>query len=98
MTEAPRTIDVVGFMDLAHLFRTRGWTSPHTIPLEAPIDGVALLRLLEVPEDDVECLFVNHHAVGPADAVVRPGDRVAVVPPGVPGPHRYGLGIWHPRK
>jgi hypothetical protein len=94
MTDAAGTIDVVGFMDLARLFRDRGWASPHRIPLEAPIDGLALLRLLEVPETEVECLFVNHHAIGAAHAIVRPGDRVALVPPGVPGPHRYSLGIW----
>lgn len=27
------------------------------------------------------------------DAVVHPGDRVARVPPGVPGPHRLLLGF-----
>lgn len=96
MTETPTTIDVVGFMDLAALFRTRGWASPHQVRLDAPIDGSALLRLLDVPDAAVECLFVNHHAFGPAAAIVRPGDRVALVPPGVPGPHRYSLGIWQP--
>ncbi|NLH83024.1 MAG: MoaD/ThiS family protein [Phyllobacteriaceae bacterium] len=93
MSGSGGTIEVVGFMDLASVFRARGWTSPHRVSLDAPIDGVTLLRLLDVPDEAVECLFVNHHAIGPADAVVRPGDRVAVVPPGVPGPHRYSLGI-----
>lgn len=93
MTEPADTIDVVGFMDLAGLFRTRGWASPHRLALAGPIDGRALLRELDVPEAAVECLFVNHHAVGVSRAVIHPGDRVALVPPGVPGPHRHSLGI-----
>lgn len=88
------TIDVVGFMDLASLFRSRGWTSPHRMRLDGEIDGDELLRRLDVPDAAVECLFVNHHAMMVAAARIRPGDRVAVVPPGVPGPHRFSLGIW----
>lgn len=88
------TIEIVGFMDLASLFRRRGWSSPHVIPLAEPIDGWTLLQRLDVPRADVECVFINHHALGIADAVIRPGDRVALVPPGVPGPHRFCLGIY----
>lgn len=93
MTAEPGTVEIVGFMDLAGLFRSRGWTSPHRLPLDAPIDGTTLLARLEVPDTAVECLFVNHFAIAPDKAVIRPGDRVALVPPGVPGPHRYSLGI-----
>lgn len=88
------TIDVVGFMDLASLFRRRGWSSPHVVPLAEPIDGPTLLARLDVPDDAVECVFINHHALGLTDAIIHPGDRVALVPPGVPGPHRFCLGIY----
>ncbi len=94
MNGTPDTVEVVGFMDLAGLFRARGWTSPHRLPLAGPIDGFELLVRLDVSFDAVESLFVNHKAIGLADAVIRPGDRVALVPPGVPGPHRFCLGIW----
>lgn len=94
----PGAVDVVAFMDLASLFRRRGWASPHHLPLDETIDGPALLRRLEVAEEAVECLFVNHTAFGVDSAVIRPGDRVALVPPGVPGPHRYSLGIWQKPK
>jgi hypothetical protein len=98
MSEAPTTIDVVGFMDLARLFKERGWRSPHVMPLDRPIGGLELLARLEVSPDAVESLFVDHRAIGLFDAVIRPGSRVALVPPGVPGPHRFCLGIWrgHP--
>ena len=98
MTGQANGIEVVGFMDLARHFRARGWKSPHYIELSQPIDGPTLLALVEVADEAVECLFVNHKAIAVADAVVSPGDRVALVPPGVPGPHRYSLGIWRRPK
>lgn len=98
MNDTPDGIDIVGFMDLSSLFRSRGWTSPHRLPLDAPMTGPELLALLDVPDEAVECFFVNHLAIGVERAVVKPGDRVALVPPGVPGPHRYSLGIWRRPK
>jgi hypothetical protein len=94
VSDAPEDIEVVGFMDLAGLFKARGWSSPHRLPLAGPIGGIDLLMRLDVSLDAVESLFVNHKAIGLAEAVIRPGDRVALVPPGVPGPHRFCLGIW----
>ena len=94
MTDQSNGIGVVGFMDLASVFRARGWKSPHFIEVSGPIDGATLLRLVDVADEAVECLFINHKAIAVAEAVIRPGDRVALVPPGVPGPHRYSLGIW----
>jgi molybdopterin converting factor small subunit len=41
---------------------------------------------------DVEGVFINgkiHHI----DSVLRDGDRVAIFPPGTPGPYRLLLGI-----
>ncbi|TBW38430.1 MoaD/ThiS family protein [Siculibacillus lacustris] len=94
MTNPASAIEVVGFMDLAGEFRARGWASPHLVALAVPVGGAELLDLLEVPQAAVESLFVNHKAIGVDDAVIRPGDRVALVPPGVPGPHRFCLGIY----
>jgi hypothetical protein len=88
------TIEIRGFMDLAAVFRARGWATPHVIDLDEPIDGAALLRRLDVPREQVESLFVNRRAIGLDAAVIHPGDRVALVPPGVPGPHRFCLGIY----
>jgi hypothetical protein len=87
-------IEIRGFMDLAALFRARGWATPHFLDLDGPIDGAALLRRLDIPREQVESLFVNRRAIGLDAAVINPGDRVALVPPGVPGPHRFCLGIY----
>ncbi|MEZ4484545.1 MAG: MoaD/ThiS family protein [Syntrophotaleaceae bacterium] len=42
-------------------------------------------------------VFINNTARG-LDAVVRPGDKVAFISSGVPGAHRYSLGIHAARK
>ncbi len=48
---------------------------------------------LELPEAMVEVIFINGKAHTPANAVIHPGDRVALAPPGVPGPYRVLLGF-----
>jgi hypothetical protein len=88
------SIELRGFMDLAALFRARGWATPHVVQLDAPVGGAELLRRLDIARDQVESLFVNRRAIGLDAAVISPGDRVALVPPGVPGPHRFCLGIY----
>ncbi len=47
---------------------------------------------LGLPLDRIEAVFCNHSARG-LDHVVMPGDRVAFVPHGTPGPWRMLLGI-----
>lgn len=67
------------------------------MPLEVEIPGettgAQLLAMLDIPPEKVEVLFVNGKAFNPSMAVVVGGDRVALVPPGVPGPYRALLGF-----
>ena len=48
-----------------------------------------------MPREKIEGVFINGNA-GPLDRTVRPGDRVAYVPPGTPGPYRVILGLVNP--
>ena len=89
----PGTIELRGFMQLEGRFRDRGWPNPHHFQLDRKVDGPELLALLDVPPEEVEVIFVNHTAYPMHQAVVHPGDRVALAPPGVPGPHRLLLGF-----
>lgn len=76
-------------------FRTeRGLSCDFAV--EVPEEGVVASDLaleLGLPLDWVEGVFVNHtvHGVG---AKVSPGDRIAFVPRGTPGPHRVFLGLY----
>ncbi len=54
-----------------------------------------LISGLGLEEGDVEGAFVNGK-IRCVDTVLRDGDRVGLVPPGTPGPHRVYLGL-HPR-
>ena len=69
---------------------------PYTLTVEVPPQGVAARDLavsLGLPPDRIEGVFVNHglRSIG---VHVSPGDRVAFVPYGTPGPHRVLLGLF----
>ena len=63
-------------------------------PMEIP-DGTTvkdLVVLLSLDPGDVEAIFVNG-TVQSWHKPLKDGDRVAMVPPGTPGPYRVLLGI-----
>lgn len=64
-------------------------------PEGVPARGVAVE--LDLPVDEIEGVFINH-VVQSLDGLIRPGDRVAFVPPGTPGPHRFMLGLYRAGK
>lgn len=87
-----KTIELRVFTFLTTLFRERNWPIPMTVPLTTPVTGCELLTLLEIDSTKVEAMFINGKA-GPLTATIHPGDRVALLPPGTPGPYRVLLGI-----
>lgn len=86
-------IEIRAFMGLSDTFRERNWGNPKLVDVQGEMTGNALLALLGIPEDAVEVVFVNGKAYTPDMAVVNGGDRVALAPPGVPGPYRVLLGF-----
>lgn len=91
-------IELIAFMGLRQLFKDRGWSIPHFLEVNSDMTGEELLGFLSIDSAKVESLIVNRSAIAVEDAVIRPGDRVALVPPGVPGPHRLLLGIHGQKK
>ena len=88
------TVTVRIFGSLRPLRAERGL--PCTLTVEVPQGGIAARDLavsLGLPPDKIEGVFVNHvmHGIG---VLVSPGDRVAFVPYGTPGPHRVCLGLY----
>lgn len=86
-------IEIRAFMGLSQLFRQRNWTSPHQIAAQGQLTGTELLAMLDIQPEQVEVIFINGKVYRPADAVIQPGDRVALAPPGTPGPYRVLLGF-----
>lgn len=87
------TIELRGFMGLVDVFKARNWSIPYLLNLEDEITGSNLLTMLKIDEKQVEIFFINGKVFLPYDAVIKPGDRVALVPPGTPGPYRVLLGF-----
>lgn len=94
MTEQnKKTIEVRGFLHLDAIFRKRYGTIPLILDLDEPITGTALAEKLEIPLDQIEVIFVNGF-VQALDFIINPGDRIAFLPPGCPGPYRIALGFY----
>jgi len=88
-----KMLEIRGFMWLSEVFRERSWSNPYQFSLQTEVTGLELLAMLDISADKVEGIFVNGHASPAALSIINPGDRVALVPPGMPGPHRVLLGI-----
>ena len=52
---------------------------------------------LKIPTDKIEAVFCNGK-IQPIDKTVFPGDRIAFLPYGTPGPYRVFLGIVKGKK
>jgi len=77
-----------------HTFR-RQQGLPPVAELFLPEEGKAAMDValeLGLPLNDIEGVFCNHKVYG-LDHILRPGDSLAFIPTGVPGPHRFMLGI-----
>ena len=85
-------VEIRGFGGLRQVFADRQWSFPLSVQLERELTGPELLEKLEIPRDQVEAIMING-LVRSFDQVIKPGDRVALVPPGTPGPYRVLLGI-----
>ncbi len=86
------TIELRGFATLQQVLKSRGLSYPELIEVGEGITGYQLLSKLEITEDHVEALFVNGTVKG-LNHDILPEDRVALVPPGTPGPYRVILGL-----
>jgi len=74
--------------------------APASLEIVVPDEGTtaeAIAADLELPAEFIEGVFCNHTVYG-LDHVIRPGDRIAFVPYGTPGPHRFCLGLYSAGK
>lgn len=88
-----KTIEVRGFLQLDARLRKITGKLPLILPLAQPTTGRALAQQLGIEPREVEIIFVNGF-VEELDHEIRPGDRMAFLPPGCPGPYRIALGFY----
>jgi molybdopterin converting factor small subunit len=91
--EGKKTIEIRGFLHLDKILRKKHGTLPLIHELQAAIKGIDLAKILEIPLEEIEVIFVNGF-VQTLDHIIHPGDRVAFLPPGCPGPYRIALGFY----
>jgi len=87
------TIEIRVFMGLTQVFKERNWSIPFLVTVEEGTTGSELISKLDLVGEQVEIIFINGKVFLPQDAVIHSGDRVALVPPGTPGPYRVMLGF-----
>lgn len=85
-------IEVRGFSFIKEIFDRRNWPFPLRVKLEKECTAAELAEKLEIPRDKIEAVFING-VVSKMEGAIKPGDRVAFVPPGTPGPYRVILGM-----
>ena len=88
-----RTVEVRAFGRLNKIFKDQGWPFPAYIKLKEECTVRELAERLELPLDVIEAVFINGRVYSLEKGRVRPGDRIAFLPPGTPGPYRVMLGI-----
>lgn len=86
-------VEIRGFMFLRDIFKECNWPIPYYFKLERECDSIALAKMLKLPLDMIEAVFINGKAHPLGEGLIKPGDRVAFLPPGTPGPCRVLLGI-----
>jgi sulfur carrier protein ThiS len=90
-------IDVLAFGKLHFLFAERNWPIPMTYEMAKPLTAAELCKELKIPAEDVEVVFINR-VIKPLSTVLKTGDRIAFVPPGVPSIHRFNLGFYEVKE
>lgn len=88
-----KTIEVRGFLHLDGFLRKNFGPLPLILDLHSATTGIELAKKLKIPIDEIEVIFVNGF-VEAVDVIINPGDRIAFLPPGCPGPYRIALGFY----
>ncbi len=91
--DTKKMLEIRGFLQLDAYLKKKFGKLPIFLEIDAPLSGLELSQKLEINRDDIEVIFVNGF-VQQVDYILHPGDRVAFLPPGCPGPYRIALGFY----
>lgn len=92
------SVTVRFFGSLHFLMKDRALPVHRTISVpQEGCKGFELAEALGLPMEKIEAVFING-LIQSLDVKILPGDRVAFVPPGTPGPYRVLLGIYKKKR
>lgn len=93
MSDLIKPLEIRGFLKLDSFLRKKYGSMPFYLQQDTPISGTDLSIQLGINREDIEVIFVNGF-VQALDYEINPGDRIAFLPPGCPGPYRIALGFY----
>lgn len=93
MDHSIKKLEIRGFLQLDAYLKKKFGKMPVYYEIDGPISGLDLSKELGIKREDVEVIFVNGF-VQQIDYIIHPGDRIAFLPPGCPGPYRIALGFY----
>lgn len=93
MENQSNKIEIRGFLQLYAYLKNKFGNMPLMLDVDGPITGYELAEKLGIALHDIEVIFVNGFVQG-LDHIIHPGDRMAFLPPGCPGPYRIALGFY----
>ncbi len=93
MADRGKQLEIRGFLQLDSFLRKRYGSMPFYYEINEPISGLALSQELGIERKDIEVIFINGF-VYELEHMIEPGDRIAFLPPGCPGPYRIALGFY----
>jgi len=86
-------VEIRCFSFLKKICDERNLSFPFYYELKDQCSALELAERLDLPLEKIEAVFINGVASPVAEGVIKPGDRVAFIPPGTPGPYRALLGM-----
>lgn len=86
-------VEIRCFSFLKKICDERNLPFPFYYDLKEECSALELAEKLDLPLEKIEAIFINGLAHPLEDGLVNPGDRVAFIPPGTPGPYRALLGM-----
>lgn len=92
-TGEKKKLEIRGFLKLDSFLRKKYGGMPVYVEQDEPISGYDLAKKLGINPQDVEVIFINGFVYA-LDHMIEPGDRMAFLPPGCPGPYRIALGFY----
>jgi len=87
-----KEIEVRAFGEFMKIFKEHNWSWPIRVEIDGETTADVVAEKIGISMKKVEILFINGFAQKP-DHPIKPGDRIAFVPPGTPGPYRLMLGL-----
>lgn len=87
-----KEVEIRLFGQLKHLADEKGWPFPYIFELSQECSAIELAKLIGIPTDEIEAVFIDGVAKPIDEGWVKPGNRVGFIPYGIPGPYRVLLG------